>query len=281
MEKEDKMITQEIEFSDDDFKIVVNESASRVAQKAFHEEIEIKYYYDDSALTIGSEIILVKRGDVAIANPYEVHSNLDLNGEGATYCMAIIDLDFLAGVNREIDLRYLLIEQGRRFRHHIKNDPRIGAILCRMSEEMKEKGKHYKTVVKSLVAELVVLLVRSYLDEETEPSFASQGDKRARLIVPALAMIHSDFSKKLTVQMLAESCNVSKFHFCRVFKEITGMTTVQYLNKYRIDLAEIMLKGSTESISTVAWKCGFDDESYFYRCYKRLKGITPGKVSDN
>ena len=43
-------------------------------------------------------------------------------------------------------------------------------------------------------------------------------------------------------------------------------------------LAEIMLKSGTDGISDVAWKCGFDDESYFYRCYKRQKGTPPGKV---
>lgn len=279
MKNEGKLVNQKIEFRDEDFKITAHESSSRFFEKAFHEEIEIKYYYDDnSTVTIGSEIILAKRGDVTVANPYEVHSNLCLHGEDGRYCIVIIGLDFLAGLNREIDLRHLLIEQGRRFCHHIKGDGRIGTIICRLSEEMSEKREHYKTVVKSLVAELAVLLLRSHLDETVGEGGAALGDRRARLIAPALSVIHSDFSKKLTVEMLAEACSVSKFHFCRVFKEVMGLTAVQYLNKYRIDVAEIMLKSGTDGISDVAWKCGFDDESYFYRCYKRQKGTPPGKV---
>ena len=279
MKNGEKLVNQKIEFKDEDFKIIVHESSSRFVEKAFHEEIELKYYYDDnSAMTVGSEIILAERGDVTVANPYEVHSNLNLSGKEGKYCLVIIDLDFLAGMNREIDLRHLLIEQTRRFCHHIKNDNRLGTIICRLYEEMREEREHYKTVVKSLVSELAVLLLRSYISDDAPQTGAALGDRRARLIAPALSVIHSDFSKKLTVEMLADACSVSKFHFCRVFKEAMGVTAVQYLNKYRIDVAEIMLKSGTDGISEVAWKCGFDDESYFYRCYKKLKGVPPGKA---
>ena len=155
MKNDEKLITQKIEFKDEDFKIIVQESTTGFIEKAFHEELEIKYYYDDnSALSVGSDIFLTKAGDVTIANPYEVHSNLYLNGNEGRYCLLIIDLDFLAGYGRDIDLRHLLVEQGCRFVNHIKNDGRIGYIICRINDEMREMSAHYKTVVKGLVAEL-------------------------------------------------------------------------------------------------------------------------------
>lgn len=279
MKNREKLETQKIEFADDDFKITVRESVSEFMEEAFHEELEIKYYYDDnSALTVGSEIILAKRGDVTIANPYEVHSNLYLSGEEGRYCLVILDLDFLSGMNREIDLRHLLIEQGMRFRNHIASDKRIGEIITRLEEEMRLEREHYKTVVRGLVSELVVLLLRSYVDDEKAESRSVSEDKKAKLIAPALSVIHSEFSGKLSVEMLAEACNVSKFHFCRVFKEVMGVTAIQYLNKYRVDIAEILLESGNDGISSVAWQCGFDDESYFYRCYKKIKGTPPGCV---
>jgi ABC-type multidrug transport system ATPase subunit len=87
--------------------------------------------------------------------------------------------------------------------------------------------------------------------------------------------IKGEEKKKLTVEALAEACSISKFHFCRVFKEVTGLTAVQYLNKYRIDVAEIMLKSGTDGISTVAWKCGFNSAAYFIKQFKAHTGITP------
>ena len=270
---------QKIEFKDEDFKIIVHESTTGFIEKAFHEELEIKYYYDDnSALSVGSDIFLTKAGDVTIANPYEVHSNLYLNGNEGRYCLLIIDLDFLAGYGRDIDLRHLLVEQGCRFSNHIKNDSRIGYIICRINDEMREMSAHYRTVVKGLVAELIVLLLRSYVSEEKNERTALIEDKKVKLIAPAISEIHLNFSQKLSIEELSDICNISKFHFCRVFKEVMGVTVVQYVNKYRIDVAEIMLKSGVDGISNVAWQCGFDDESYFYRCFKKLKGYPPGKA---
>ena len=57
-----------------------------------------------------------------------------------------------------------------------------------------------------------------------------------------------------------------------------NVTPVQYITEYRVDLAETMLKNTANSVSDIAWKCGFDDESYFSRCYKKIKGVSPKKV---
>jgi transcriptional regulator GlxA family with amidase domain len=57
-----------------------------------------------------------------------------------------------------------------------------------------------------------------------------------------------------------------------------NVTPVQYLTEYRVDLAETMLKNTGNSVSDIAWKCGFEDESYFSRCYKKIKGISPNAL---
>ena len=77
---------------------------------------------------------------------------------------------------------------------------------------------------------------------------------------------------------LAELCNISKYHFCRVFKNVMGVTAVRYMNGYRVDIAETLLRDGRMTVAEVAWHCGFEDDSYFYRCYKKIKGIPPGKV---
>ncbi len=272
--------TQKIDFKDGDFKIHVHQHASEFAEKAFHEEIEIKYYYEGrSALTVGSDVILAQPGDITVANPYEVHSNI-LTGEySGKYCVIIIDLDFLSSTGREgLDLRRILIEKGIKFVNHIKGDERIVAILKRIAEEVTERKEHYKTVVRSLVTEFFALMLRGYVNETDTESKPSSDVKKVKLIAPALSMIHLSYSKRLSVEELADACSVSKYHFCRVFKQVTNLTVVQYITSYRVDVAEVMLKSGADSIKDVAWQCGFDDESYFYRCYKKLKGVVPGKV---
>ena len=274
------LVTQKIEFEDDNFRIYVKEHSNEVVEKAYHEEIEIKYHYEESALSIGSEIILAKSGDVTVANPYEVHSNISINQSHGKYCVVILDLDFLSGTNRDgIDLRRILIGNERKICNHIVSNERLGAIIRTIEAEMREKREYYKTVVHSLINEFFAVLIRDYLQESNDEKGAYVGAKQLKLIAPALYRIHLNYAKKFSVEELAEACSISKYHFCRVFKQVMGLTVVQYVTKYRVDVAEVMLLSATDSINEVAYKCGFSDESYFYRCYKRLKGIAPGKVN--
>ena len=134
------LVTQKIEFEDDNFRIYVKEHSNEVVEKAYHEEIEIKYHYEESALSIGSEIILAKSGDVTVANPYEVHSNISINQSHGKYCVVILDLDFLSGTNRDgIDLRRILIGNERKICNHIVSNERLGAIIRTIEAEMREK----------------------------------------------------------------------------------------------------------------------------------------------
>ena len=57
-----------------------------------------------------------------------------------------------------------------------------------------------------------------------------------------------------------------------------GMTVTQYIINYRISLADSMLKDENQSIKSIAETCGFGDVSYFYQCYKRIKGTSPSKA---
>ena len=52
---------------------------------------------------------------------------------------------------------------------------------------------------------------------------------------------------------------------------------IQYIINYRISLAETLLKTTDNTIEEIAYACGFEDVSYFYRCYKKIKGVSPKK----
>jgi AraC-like DNA-binding protein len=59
---------------------------------------------------------------------------------------------------------------------------------------------------------------------------------------------------------------------------MTGKTPVEYLNEYRIERATQKLLSSDQSVTDIAYSCGFNDLSYFIKTYKSHKGISPGGV---
>lgn len=278
--KNETYTEQHIPFPLNDFKILVSDGKTRAIEKAFHEDIEIKYFYQGtSTLMIDSDVIVANPGDVTVVNPFEVHSNVNIGHVDGKYISVILNIDFLKELNPNgLDLRRALITKGQKFYNHITNNERLQTIILRVSNEIAEQKENYRLVVYSLMTEFFALLLRDYINKEKSITTPKTHTKRAELISPALAKIFKDFAQKITVEELAELCSVTKYHFCRLFKEETGLTAIQYVNAYRISIAETMLKSTDDNIEDIAYACGFDDVSYFYRCFKNLKGVSPKKA---
>ena len=275
----EELSEQRISFPFSDFKILVSDSKVRANEKAFHEEIEIKYFYEGvSTLIVDKDIIVANPGDITIVNPFEIHANVDIGRSNAKYLSIILNLDFLKELNPNgLDLRKAFVSSGKKLYNHIANNQRLQSIILRVNEEIKGEKENYRLVVYALITELFALLLRDYVNNEKVLYKAEKYTKRADLISPALTKIFEDFNKKITVKELADLCSVSEYHFLRTFKKETGFTVIQYIINYRISLAETLLKTTNNTIEEIAYACGFEDVSYFYRCYKKIKGVSPKK----
>lgn len=81
--------------------------------------------------------------------------------------------------------------------------------------------------------------------------------------------IESNLEKPMTLEELAGVANFSKFHFNRIFHSIVGETPFQFILRIRIEKAAmLMLTNKHESISEIAYKCGFSDISIFSRNFR-------------
>lgn len=271
---------QKIRFPEEDFKVFIREQESLSFPRAFHEEIEIKCFTEGrGGLMIDNQMIVAERGDVTIVNPYEVHSSVNIDRAPAKYVIVLVDLDFFAKTGPYgIDLRHLSFAQGVRFQNVIRGDARLCAVIRRIAEEMKTKKAYYRMVVYNLLSELFALLLRDYIDPGKTEKKTGDKAKRAETIAPALSRIFSDFAGSVSPGELAEACRVSKYHFCRIFKEETGMTVNNYILHYRLSMAEILLKNTDLNVSEIAYRCGFADASYFSRRYKQARGVPPVKA---
>lgn len=86
-------------------------------------------------------------------------------------------------------------------------------------------------------------------------------------------------SEKITTEDLAEYVHMSKYHFLRKFKEITGVTVHSFItNKRLIRACEEIRKGT--GIQEVSQNCGFSDYSSFLRNFKNAFGVSPGKYKE-
>lgn len=82
----------------------------------------------------------------------------------------------------------------------------------------------------------------------------------------------------ISVDEISRRFGYSKEHFCRKFKEYTGLSPMQYLKIFRVEQGYKMLKNGEKNIGKIAVMCGFGDANYFTRCFKSHFGFPPSQV---
>ncbi len=105
----------------------------------------------------------------------------------------------------------------------------------------------------------------------------SEGTEHLRypFLQRALNFIEKNYQKPITLEMVAKEAAMSKFHFSRLFKQHTGMSFKQYLNRKRIKVAKELLLRRGYSITEVGYAVGFNDSSYFSRVFREVEGCSP------
>lgn len=94
-------------------------------------------------------------------------------------------------------------------------------------------------------------------------------------IKKAVLFIGANFHKPLTLTQTAMECGMSKYHFARTFKTVTGRTFKEYLNKKRVERAKALLQKGEMTITQVCFASGFNDLSYFDRVFRKFEGVNP------
>ncbi|MEP7269663.1 MAG: AraC family transcriptional regulator [Saprospiraceae bacterium] len=104
---------------------------------------------------------------------------------------------------------------------------------------------------------------------EEKPSFVN---RRVELVYDH---IRSNYHKQITLSEISKMVGMTEVSFSRFFKKTTCKTFVESINDIRLGNASRMLMDSSYSISEIAFKCGFKNQSYFNRLFKEKKGETP------
>lgn len=91
--------------------------------------------------------------------------------------------------------------------------------------------------------------------------------------------ISANLHKRITLEMLAEECNLSPDYLSLKFKATTGKRPSDYIKTLRLNASRDLLK-SNMSCSEVAYYMNFCSESYFIKCFKEEFGITPKQFTD-
>lgn len=143
----------------------------------------------------------------------------------------------------------------------------------------KKMLKYYDTalekdelIVHSIIFELIHLLI-----EDSEKLVFRQKSKNNNhmVIEKVIGYIRENLTSELTLESVSKVAGFSPVYFHNCFKASTGLTLRAYIEEQRIRKAAALLVSTNDTLTEIAYKCGFSSQSYFSYAFKRKMNITP------
>jgi len=101
------------------------------------------------------------------------------------------------------------------------------------------------------------------------------GGLSPKVLCRAIERLRSDSDADVSLAALASDAGLSRFHFCRAFKESTGLSPHAWLRQHRVEQAMNMLRDTEESVVSVAAALGYSSQTAFAAAFRKLTGETP------
>lgn len=179
------------------------------------------------------------------------------------------------------DVRYSHLPFTCRFLHFTVSDPAIIATLDNISPvfsvaDPKSTEELFSSVIRQFYsvnafdnlyacAKLICLLHQ----------LSGKKEEHLNTVARAQQFIESNYPEPLTVHSIAQACNVSCSYLHKLFSTALDTTPGNYLLSCRISAARDLLANTSLPLSEIAFRCGFNSQSYFSDCFKRSVGDSP------
>ncbi len=239
----------------------------------WHNEFEmiriLKGHFD---LYINNTVIFLSEGDIAFINCKELHRGTPYD---CKYECIVFDLQLLRDINKDLYISYL--EPLTIGTFEIKNSDKLKnceayGVIQNLFDTLKLKQPFFKLKVLSYIYAIIELFYTEDLVIENVTS--KKLLKQSSIITNIMHWIDDNYTENITLPLLASKAGLSQSYLCKIFKEYTGKSPIEYVNSVRIENICIEINEGQKNITAIATNNGYNDISYFCKVFKKQVGIS-------
>ena len=242
-----------------------------------HEFYEIFFFFSgDVTYTVEGRSYQLRPGDILLTNNRDIHRPEVRPGKPYERFVLWLEHDFFTRLeDLGDDLTACFLDSAAKRYKLIRPDGELLTQLRRLCGWMVRLQQEHtfgsQTLQYAAVTEFLVYLNRAYFDTPEEIRRDVTENEQVNQV---LEYIEGHLAEDLSVEGLAQTFHMSKYHFNAKFKQFTGLTLYQYIMKKRLTIARNMLRGG-QSVMDACLGCGFNDYSNFLKAFKREFGHLP------
>jgi len=235
-----------------------------------HNFCEIMYVSNgEGIINIESEQHSIKTGDIVVYNSGVFHDEKSLGDEISILFFAVDNLQIpglAEGCIVPIDA-CPVIEAG-------SYDDVLKSFLSVMIDELTQKKAHYKAISTNIATMFCYYILRLYEVKVENP-------RHVEICNEAMQYIEDNYQSDISLDSIASSVHLSKYHFVRIFKETLGISPMKCLLRIRLANAKDLLGRTELSIREIAMSVGYENALTFSRVFKNSEDISPTDYRNN
>lgn len=248
-----------------------------------HDPLEIVYILNGKgSYFVVDRIVNLEKGDCLIINNREIHRARIKKDNPFEVINLHFDKSIIENISLDKDFNplSLFFKRNKKIKHKIKliDNFRIEGelLLKKMTDEYKSNNIQSHVSIKLYLLELLHIIEKSKnsMPDKEQKDISSEAERVVKDIVD---YINNNITKELTLTHLSKQAIFSPCYFSRIFKDVTGFSTREYINQKRILLAKELLQKEDIRIIDAAYEVGYKDISHFNFIFKKLTGISPFK----
>lgn len=243
----------------------------------YHNAHEIHYFLDgDITFFIHDQSYRVKKGDLLFIDTYEIHNPIyklyDYEKILIMYRPSFTESspsfkipDVFSVLNNKHDgIRLVSVPP--------ELQKQVESILYDMLQAYSCKSQ-YKLTYLNLYLSLFLTVLADYLDNAERVN--DQDPLLGKKIKGIISYINDNLDSQLSLEGISNYFNMNKYYLCRFFKEHTGLSVIDYVNRKRILTAEKLITQNKHKITDIALMVGFNNLTHFERTFKQYTGSPP------
>lgn len=243
----------------------------------WHAEIElIRVISGELSVTLNNNHYLAKKDDIIFVNSETVHRGTPTD---CIYECIVFHINFLYMdthscrffIESLLNRDYLVTE------FIPKENSKLNTAGHTIFDTLKKQSSGYKFRSIAAFYNFFGTVIDEHAYGLASGTATLANDKNISRLKNILSYIRENCDRPITLEDMAQTAEMSPKYFGSYFKNMTGKTPIEYLNEYRIEIACRKLTHTDNSVTEIAFSCGFNDLSYFIKTFKMIKGMSPGK----
>jgi AraC-like DNA-binding protein len=241
----------------------------------YHETYEIYYLLaGERSYYINNLIYTLRKGDLIFINKNELHRTTSKGSASHERILINFEEVFLQKTLANYDLSFpFLTAQSLLLRPGVHDQGIIEYILFTLLKEQEEQRSQHIPYLQTLLIQLLIEMNR--VQEISREPIAPESSEKQLKVYEIIDYLQAHYADKLTLEQLSETFFISSTYLCRLFKQTTGFTIIEYLNYIRIKEAQRLLQSTDAKVTTIAENTGFDSIAHFGRVFKQIVNRSP------